>query len=66
MVAAAIIVGCQVLILGMLAWFIRSFGAYTAATLQVHQSNMVVYQQALKILEYTNAELDREAKERIA
>lgn len=60
--ASLTIIACQVVIMGMLAWFVRTFGAYTAATLKAHESNMLVYQQALKILEYTNAALQAEEK----
>ena len=59
--AAVLIIVCQVIIMGMLAWYIRTFGAYADAVLKAHQSNAVLYQQSLKVLEYANELLAKEA-----
>jgi hypothetical protein len=50
-VAVVLLLG-QTLVLGVLAWILRTFGRYTAATLAAHESNLLVYRQAVKVLEY--------------
>ena len=50
--AAVIIFVCQVIIMAMLAWFIRVFGAYTAAFIKAHDEDRIVKQQIMRALEY--------------
>lgn len=50
-IAALIVVG-QGAIIATLLVFVRTFGSYTKALEDAHKSNMLVYGQALKLLEY--------------
>lgn len=49
-VALTMVVG-QGAIIGTLLYFVRTFGAYTEALLRAHESNVMMHQYTLKVLE---------------
>ena len=63
--AIAVIIG-QAVIVGVLIKFARTFGSYAAAVMKAHESNTVLYYQAIKILEYTHHVLRDEQEEKSA
>ena len=58
--AAAIIIVAQGCIIALMLVLVRTFGAYTKALVAAHQSNTVLYQQTVKILDYANTLLREE------
>jgi hypothetical protein len=54
--AALIIVGGQGVMIAALFLFVQRFGMYTKALKETHESNMLVYRQALKILDHAAAQ----------
>lgn len=49
-VALAMVLG-QGVIIATLLYFVRTFGAYTEALLRTHESNIVVHQHTLKLID---------------
>ncbi len=59
--AAIVTIVLQGIIVALLLYFNRTFGAYTKALRKAQESNAVLYQQAVKILEHAET-LMREDK----
>ena len=60
MVAAAIIIVVQGGIIALMLLLVRTFGAYTKALVRAHESNTVLYQQSVKVLEHAETLLREE------
>lgn len=50
----------EAVILWLLQRMLRAFGAYTEAFMKAHESDRIVHQQAIKILEYAEELLRKE------
>lgn len=59
-VGVVIIIGQSVMV-GVLLMLVRTFGAYATALITAHESNMIVYQQSIKVLEYAEQKLKENA-----
>ena len=59
-VAVVIVVG-QGATIGALLLLVRTFGAYTNALEAAHKSNMIVYQQSLKLIQHAEDLYNKES-----